>query len=819
MKLTGAFLTIVILLTATSSSSDKLTEALAKFNTEYPQEKVYLHLNKPYYYSSEDIWFKVYLAAGPDHLPSVFSDNVYAELIDQEGNMLMRHRIVLENGFGKGDFDLPDLASGNYTIRAYSHWMRNFDEAFFYQKQVAIISPIDGNPPAKEQDTELAIDFFPEGGDLIENVPSRMAVKLSAPGIMGNAQFVMLYSSEGELVEQKKTNDDGIALFELSGTEQGYYAMVRGQQGRYELPEAKTTGYSLDIDALSHAEHMKATINTYNPGKTSQTLYLIGQTRGVITYASQLDFSENSVSVNVPRQALMSGITQFTLFNKSWLPEAERLVFHQGAKPLQVELTTDQAVYTGRDSTIVSLKVKDLEGNPVQGSFSLTALDSGQINASLESEHIMSNFLLSSDLKGHIRNPVRFFGANAKDHQQELDLLLMTHGWRRFQWKDLLAGKYPEIAFGVQRGITVQGRLLTEKGGEAVEGGTISHIGTYNNVPSMASTTSLDEGFFAIGNLYFHEMEENYLKGQIKGKRKKMKKLYVEVDTAKTEPAPVHITQLPLLGLDTAVIEDHIEKSIERQMVTNRLEFDDEATDLGEVVVEGIRVEDRDKYAGGEWHRVDFDSMVQFMKYGANPLDVIKGRLPNVLMRGNQASMEPILTYNRTIRTANTNPLILLDGLPISAAQLRNMPAGRIKKAEVYRGTNELLKDGRDPREAMIGGVLEFYSRTDEEMVEFYRLMGDKNVKTLPGGFYLTREYAPMRHDPTMPVSPIPDRRMLIHWEPLIKTDQNGEATISFYNADLPTTIRVDLQGLTLNGVPVAVSTSYKTTGISYVAK
>ena len=76
-----------------------------------------------------------------------------------------------------------------------------------------------------------------------------------------------------------------------------------------------------------------------------------------------------------------------------------------------------------------------------------------------------------------------------------------------------------------------------------------------------------------------------------------------------------------------------------------------------------------------------------------------------------------------------------------------------------------------------------------------------------------------MRHDPTMPVSPIPDRRMLIHWEPLIKTDQNGEATISFYNADLPTTIRVDLQGLTLNGVPVAVSTSYKTTGISYVAK
>ncbi len=789
----------LVLLLSLQNSSERLTSALDKFNREYPQEKVYLHLDKPYYYSGEDIWFKAYLVAGPDHLPSQFSDNVYAELIDSDGNMLFRNRILLDKGFGKGDFELPELPSGNYIIRAYSHWMRNFDAEFFFEKEVAIISPIDGNPLAKAEDEKLVLSFHPEGGDLVAYVKSRVVVKASANSRIGNDHKVLIYKGDSVLTHLK-TNSDGIAQFEITPeTGAHYHAIIEGQEGEFELPKVQPKGFVLQVDAQQNEASVAVEVHTHNPEKATQRLYLIGQSRGSITFAAQLGFQESMARLSIPKKDLMDGITHLTLFNEQWLPEAERLFFHQGNQSLNISISTDQSLYTARDSTIVNIEVTDHAGKPVQGSFSLTALDAEQINAALDKEHIMSNLLLSSDLKGYIPNAARFFSDSARYQAPALDLIMMCHGWRRFTWKDLQAEEYPEIQYGVQRGITVQGRMLTKKGGDPVKGATVSHIGTFNEMPSLANTESLNEGFFVLGNLYFYDQEENYLQGRIKGRKKKMKELFVEVDTNAIDYAQINLHTVPVAGLDTTVIEDHIEKSIERQQIATFMEFDDEARDLGVFVVEDYRPDEIDKY-GAEYHQLDFDKYAQQASYGATAMDILRSRMPNVIIRGIGASMQPILTYNTTIRYPNLNPLIMLDGLPINIYELRALPAYRVKKAEVYKGTQEYLKAGRKPDEAMRGGVLEFTTRTEEEILEYFRMIGDKDVKSLPGGFYKSRDFFAPRYGGDIPDNPVPDKRMLIHWAPMVTTNAEGKAQLSFFNADLATTIDIEVQGLSLKG-------------------
>jgi len=800
MKTSSLAIGLLLLLTL-QSSSEKLASTLEKFNREYPQEKVYLHLDKPYYYSNEDIWFKAYLVAGPDHLPSTFSDNLYAELIDAQGNVLMRNRILLENGVGKGDFDLPELVSGNYTIRAYTHWMRNFDPDFFFEKELAIISPIDGNPPARSGAAPLSLSFHPEGGDLILNVQSRVAVKASAADRVGNNQQVKIYEN-GTLVQEVITNSDGIGVFDLTPQAgRTYTASITGQEQEFGLPAIQRQGFVLQVNPSLNEEQVQVAVQTNKLGSEPHLLYLIGQTRGSITIATQLEFKESVARLNIPKAKLMDGITHLTLFNKNWLPEAERLFFHQDNQFLNISIESDTSVYVGRDSTILNIQVINEVGTPVQGSFSLTALDANQIDAALDKSHIVSELLLSSDLKGHIANPVRFFGATAAENKVQLDMIMMTHGWRRFNWKDLLADRFPETQYGVQKGITVQGRLLTRKGGDPVVGGDISHIGKFNNRPSLASTESLTDGFFALSGLYFYDDEENYLQGRKKRRKKKLKELYVEVDTTAIDIAPVQLQSIPLAGLDTTIIEDHIAKSIERQQIATFMDFDDEARDLGEVVVEGVRSDERDKYST-EFHRLDFDQYAKQASNGVTAMEILKGRLPNVIIRGIGPSREAVLTYNTTIRNPNTNPIILLDGLPIAMSQLRGIPAYKIKKAEVYKGSLEYLKAGRDPREAMRGGVLEFYTRTEEELLTYFKLAGDKDVKSLPGGLYHSRTFFAPRYVEDLPDNPVPDKRMLIHWEPLVQTDAEGRAQLSFFNADLPTTIVIELQGLSDKGVP-----------------
>jgi len=759
---------------------EKLEQNLEEYRFEMPQEKVYLHFDKPYYYSGDDIWFQVYLVAGPAHQPSPISKVVYIELIHKSGNLLKRIKLPVNDGVAKGDFKIAQyFESGTYTIRAYTNWMRNFEEDFFFKKNLVIIRPYDGEAPKVEDNSILDIGFYPEGGDLIVGLKSKLAFKLIGSPAKTQQQEVKAYNSQNEAVATTITNADGIGTFELIPNTQVYYARVNNTVKRFPLPDPIAEGYNLAVDNLSDPENIliKATAN-FNVRKRRRGTVIV-HSRGVILYSLDISFVGKSTLKKIPKSELWTGVVQLTLFDQNWQPQAERLIFNNGNDELNVKISTNKQEYKTRDSTVVTLKVTDANGQPVQGSFSMSVLDSAQVNASLSREHILSNLLLTSELSGYIHNPARFFEDKQSQKQRvALDQLMMTNGWRRFVWKDIQE-KNHNHPFEAEQGITVKGELLTGKKGKLIKEGKVSHIGSFEQQPSLAQADTKEAGKFTLKPLHFYEDEENFLEGR----SKKGRKGFTVIDsTWQTYPS---IAPLALLynELDTVFIQDHIEKSKERQFLKSLYDVDENVRDLGEFVVEGTQK----TRTGREVYQYDFDEQLVFSQHAT-----LFQMLRRNIVQG--ITIEGGTLWRRMYYGGTKVEYFRVDGIPYkdsTQGMLRSMPAWMVKRF-------------------IAGNVPNVITRTDEEMLDFFRAVGDKRVSVLPGGYYQAREYFSPRYFPSKPEHDVPDKRVLIHWQPLIKTDENGEAQVTFFNADLETTVNIYLEGLSEKGSPGVGSTKYK---------
>ncbi|MBC7915023.1 MAG: TonB-dependent receptor, partial [Pyrinomonadaceae bacterium] len=142
------YLLFLIVLSASAMSysfireDDPLKTFLSKlehYRNNYGQEKVHIHTDKPYYSIGDTIWFKSYIVSAQNNRLSDLSKILYVELINEKDSLKKSLRLPVVAGLSWGDFTLSDsLSEGNYRIRAYTNWMRNFDEAYFFEKTIKI---------------------------------------------------------------------------------------------------------------------------------------------------------------------------------------------------------------------------------------------------------------------------------------------------------------------------------------------------------------------------------------------------------------------------------------------------------------------------------------------------------------------------------------------------------------------------------------------------------------------------------------------------------------------------------------------------------
>ncbi len=109
----------------------------------YPQEKIYVQTDKPDYLSGERIWFRAHLVNAQTHNPFFISRYVYVEIISPMEDLIERVKVRPDSlGAYAGYVDLAeDLVEGTYTLRAYTNYMRNMGDAYFFKKTIQVLDP------------------------------------------------------------------------------------------------------------------------------------------------------------------------------------------------------------------------------------------------------------------------------------------------------------------------------------------------------------------------------------------------------------------------------------------------------------------------------------------------------------------------------------------------------------------------------------------------------------------------------------------------------------------------------------------------------
>ena len=692
--------------------------------------------------------------------------------------------------------------------------MRNFDEAYFFHKDIQLIDPLVSRSGAQTEVTaSVEMKFYPEGGELVTDIPSLIAFE-----IQGGTEYSTgeILDSSGKVISTFKIVHEGRGSFLLK-PEAGekYYAKLSGSDAQYALPAQRNGGLVLSVS--NKAEEVVVSVKSLNTNESNEA-YLVAHTRGLVGFASKLEWKGTTAKISIPKEKLAPGVVQITLFNKNWLPEAERLIFKaQNEDLINLQLTTTKSDYSTRDSTTVKIKLQNSQGEPLTGFFSLNAFDTAQISPLAYQESIVSSMLLESDIRGEIQNPSQYFEHDNALASKHLDLLLMTKGWRRFTWKDILNDKFPEIPFEVEQGFTVSGRVMQRGNKKPVAKGLVKQIGNFGGLPSFSEATTKGNGEFELKNLLYYEQV-----GLVQAEDKKGKtNVVLNLDSIKMSPFVKRVEIPTRRGWEMiSVAEEYIQRSLERISIDSAYSFEN-STDLGTVVVEGTKNDVIFSNASrglvfnrGEYGLDVSDIMSNGQKF-INALYVLQGRIPGFSITSGASPGEPFVQMTRKVWSLqNPDPPILyfIDDAPADLSAITSMPAERIQRVEVLKGMRATGIYGPSAN----GGAIAFYTKTGDEYDAFYKKLTENNVITsknvlgLEGGFYQSREFYAPNYGTERPEHIKPDRRDLIHWEPFLQTNEKGEAEVTFYNADLPTTIQINVEGIWEGGIPLATSTQYK---------
>ena len=307
----------------------KIKQLLDKWANEEPVEKVYLHLDKPYYAAGEDIWFKAYVVSGSSHQLSVISRIVNIELIDERDSIKQSVKLPLIGGVANGDFALPDtLHQGNYRIRAYTSYMRNAGSNYFFNEAVTIVNTITAgkDPIAKKSAInrgagKIDVQFFPEGGYLVNDITTKVAFKAVAPNGLGVDIKGTITDSKGQQVAQFTSTHLGMGQFEMtpraSVTYQAKITNANGSENISTQLKAIYRGYVLNI-ADYDARNLQVKITASGVlfmDDPNQQVTLVAQSAGKIYYSEKNKPGSAVFTSVIPKSKFPSGIVQFTLFS------------------------------------------------------------------------------------------------------------------------------------------------------------------------------------------------------------------------------------------------------------------------------------------------------------------------------------------------------------------------------------------------------------------------------------------------------------------------------------------------------------------------
>ncbi|GEM_PF-2747139 len=788
-----------LLLSINSYSQEILQERLLEYNENVIEEKIYLHTDRSYYGIGETIWYQAYLTIGNENKPSNVSSTAYIQLYNSSDNLVSEQVIRMNYGLAKGNINLDTLlAPGGYKLVAFTNWMKNFGPEQVFQKPIYILpTEIEELDPVIQQETNIDLQFFPEGGNLLDGIPTKVAFKAIGPdGLSRDVKGVIEAKKSGQQTAFETQHKGMGTVFMTPIYGEKYEATVEGF-GTFKLPEVYREGISLRVQTLNDST-LKVSVFNKSSQSPNTKLQLNAHQSGYTFYSANFDANRLLTVLEIPTGELSSGLAKITVLNSKNKPLAERLVFVENDLET-IQLSSNKASYNKREKVTLSLGFENMAEDSLSAMLSLNVLDIGQTIDKRPSTSIYANLLLTSELSGFIEQPTYYFDTDNEKRKGHLDLVMLTHGWRKYDWKNVLDQVYPNYSYEPERGVSVKGqmlRLYSKK--KAVANSEISIVNQKNiSDPIRVDSTDIN-GFFEINDLLVYNNDTIIFKGN---RKKDKTDIRFVVDSSSV---PIELTNSFKPQMVQEDLKSGINSLITRNSIDDAYRFliDSTATLLDDVIVEGYayagRVEQKEALERTVWGRgdraVDFnDPMFQGQ---FDPIAALRGKLPGLRIEGNA-----VAGYNIALRTTGVRqipPLILLDDVPVNLDLLTSIPVDQIERVVAYSSLAKSAIFGADGA----GGVLAFYRKQDlnlESKIEENGVL----VTTIGNAYVRPDEFYAPKYDVKRPEHLKPDQRILLHWQPLLPLIRGEKQEVEFYATDRETTLLINVEGITIEGQPI----------------
>jgi len=744
----------------------KLAEEFHALSENAPAEIAYIQTSKDIYETSEDLWFKVYLLDSRFLMPSLLSKTLYLQLLNSTTRKsVWDEKYEIQDGFANGRVYLESsLPEGDYLLAVYTENSFFNDTSEFKAVKRIIVKqdinlsvpePLKSEIPDKNNlNKNIQFTTFPEGGILVLGIQCKLAFKAVNPsGEPINVEGILFENNQP--IKEFKYFHNGMGSFEFKpDAEKKYHIRLThpSVDSTFLLPEIEKAGMSLK---LFHREKDTLTFKISQfPDFVERDFYVRAQCRGVV-YAMATGKVTKEIRIKIPLSLFPQGIAEVTLFNEELVPVAERLVYINPDRKIYLTADLSKDIFPTRGKVNLKITAKDESGYPVSANLGVSVFDKLYQNSG-DSSNILSHVYLSSQLKGRIYNPSYYFNSSNKGREEALDLLMLTQGWRKYIWSEKNLKSTGEIKEKVIFD-GVSGEIYIPERKNKIPRDQTFVMAFAPNKDSLKIIIQADSlARFDVSTELLKRSEDDYV--YLKPFSSYPNQQVKSWDPLALPEYELHIKLTdPFKTINRLMLNKHVCFPLENLNVRfadtlNQYEIDANVVRIKDVSIKGKRANMiRGKYLGM------LDSLAKY--------DYLASRDDYVCFYG-------VLNCPRHVREPGYRKPT--DGLTYY-------------KIMNYGLSNEYVVDVR------------YHAPTTPRYSEQDLLKINNLVRVK--GYYGRREFYQPNYDLNKGEESIPDFRNTLLWEPSVITDENGEATLSFFCSDIYTDFVGRIEGVSDDGL------------------
>lgn len=783
---TAALFVLGLLIGPTIGFAQAIDQVKNKFNQyrqHNVQEKVYVHTDKSTYLPGEIIWFKIYSVDASFHQLFNLSKVVYVDVIDNSHNAIMQAKIAMNYGTGSGSLYIPvSVSNGNYTLRAYTAWMKNFSPDYYFEKNITIINPLKSpDAPGKETAAVYDMQFFPEGGNLVAGLSSKVAFKVTAPNGKGLAVY------QGTIVDQ---HNDTVARFQplkfgignftfTPMANNSYKAVLKTSQGNKiikELPATANRGYVMQLK--DNGANLEVTVNSNNG---DGEVFLFAHTRQLVKAALASPLNSGVATFSIDKSKLGEGVSHITIFNSAKQPVCERLYFKRAKQILQIDAAADQPQYATRKRVNIKVGTRRAGSADVSANLSLSVYRVDSLQQT-DTDDIFNYLWLRSDLRGNIESADYYFKNQSAEADAAMDNLMLSQGWRRFQWNNIINSGPAAFNFLPE----YNDHLITAKITNTLTGAPAKDIVAYLSVPGKRVQLYASRSD-SLGRLVFNT-KQLFGPGEVVAQTNSEKDSTYRIDVLSPfseQYSKDAIPQLTLSANQRTALEQHsLGMQVQNIYAINKIKrFYDPGVDSA-----GFFAQPNNTYLLDNYTR--FTTMEEVLREYVKEDNIVRSRGRYHIKVLNEKGF------------LDGDPIVLLDDVPVfNIDKVMAIDPLKVRKLEVIKNRY-------------------FYGPTvNEGVFSFTTYKGDLGgVEIDPHavvldyeGLQLKREfYSPVYDTEKAANSRVPDFRNLLFWSPDVNTSATGKGQVSFYTSDQKGKYMVSVQGISEEGEVGAQNFSFE---------